>query len=100
MKIYFFWPFKNQNKPESGSTESYEFYTALEKMSHLNCHYYWHEDDKYTLTSKGYIWTYPGNKLINKEKSICVMPENNQKDIYNCAGICSDNIFFYRETYR
>ena len=35
MKIYFFWPFKNQNKPESGSTESYEFYTAFEKMEDI-----------------------------------------------------------------
>tara|TARA_B100000035_G_scaffold245676_1_gene214309 strand:+ start:9772 stop:10704 length:933 start_codon:yes stop_codon:yes gene_type:complete len=31
MKIYFFWPFKNQNKPKSSSTESYEFYNALDK---------------------------------------------------------------------
>lgn len=35
MKIYFFWPFKNQNKPASGSTESYEFYNALEKMEDI-----------------------------------------------------------------
>ena len=31
MKIYFFWPFKNQNKPTSKSTESYEFYNAFQK---------------------------------------------------------------------
>ena len=35
MKIYFFWPFKNQNKPASGSTESYEFYNALEKLEDI-----------------------------------------------------------------
>ena len=57
--------------------------------------YFWHENDKYTLTSKGYIWTYPGETL--GENSICVMPEintfitnlsilKNQK----FAGICTD----------
>ena len=24
--------------------------------------YFWHQNDKFTLTSKGYIWTFPGNK--------------------------------------
>ena len=35
MKIYFFWPFKNENKPTSRSTESYEFYNALQKMENI-----------------------------------------------------------------
>ncbi len=24
--------------------------------------FFWHENDKYTLTSKNFIWTYPGEK--------------------------------------
>jgi len=57
--------------------------------------YFWHQEDDYTLTSKGYIWTYPGKTYTSK--SIIVMPEtvinkNNLKDMkgYNCFGICSD----------
>ena len=57
--------------------------------------YFWHNTDDYTLTSKGYIWAYPGKPLSNK--SIMVMPEWNY-DICNniefdCHGVCSDYIF-------
>ena len=55
---------------------------------------FWHENDQHTLTSKGYIWTYPGKKLLSK--SICVLPEKaNYKEI-NCLGICSDFIERYK----
>ena len=36
---------------------------ALIEMKKIGSHYFWHENDQFTLTSKGYIWTYPGNKL-------------------------------------
>ena len=35
IKIYFFWPFKNQTRPSNGSTESYEFYNTLEKIDNV-----------------------------------------------------------------
>lgn len=57
--------------------------------------YFWHQNDNYTLTSKEYIWTFPGYPYTNK--SIIVMPENyiteeKFSDIiaYNCYGICTD----------
>ena len=57
--------------------------------------YFWHEKDKYTLTSKGFIWCYPQSYLT--PNCICVMPEwsidiNNLEKIrnYNVAGICTD----------
>ena len=61
--------------------------------------FFWHQEDDYTLTSLGYIWTYPSKKLT--PYSICVMPEISNvpytKDELNlCAGVCSDNIEFYR----
>lgn len=63
----------------------------------IKFNYFWHQNDDYTLTSFGYIWTYPGKKYSNK--SIIVMPEwnieiNNLPIIkdYNCFGICSDYI--------
>jgi hypothetical protein len=59
--------------------------------------YFWHQEDYYTLTSKNYIWTYPGNSLV--KKSIIVMPEwnislENFLDIkkYDCYGVCSDYV--------
>ena len=67
---------------------------ALYKMK-LNplIHCFYHISDKVTLTSKGYLWTYPNNKLT--DKSICVLPEIQKIKIDNCAGICSDIIKEY-----
>ena len=40
---------------------------AMEAFYKTKCHYFWHETDSLTLTSKGYYWTYPGKKLFNKK---------------------------------
>lgn len=67
---------------------------ALYEMSKINCHYFWHQEDDYTITSKGIFWVYPGKPLI--KNSICVLPElSNYKD-FNCLGICSDFINNYK----
>ncbi len=70
-------------------------FNSLYEMSKINCHYFWHEEDKYTITSKGYIWAYPGEKI--NEKTICVLPERIDKKIDICAGICSDFIENYKK---
>ena len=64
-------------------------------MSKINCHYFWHQEDDYTITSKGIIWTYPGKLLL--KNSICVLPELFNKQILNCLGICSDYIQNYKK---
>ncbi len=55
--------------------------------------YFWHEEDTITLTSKNYIWAYPGKQPI--KNSIAVMPELFNDDITKCLGICSDYISNY-----
>jgi hypothetical protein len=60
--------------------------------------YFWHQEDKVTLTSLGFIWAYPGFQPIRN--SIAVMPEiNEEHDILSCVGICSDRIELYRKEY-
>jgi hypothetical protein len=56
--------------------------------------YFWHQEDTLTLTSKGYIWAYPGKQPI--KVSIAVMPEIYNDDISQCLGICSDYIQNYK----
>jgi hypothetical protein len=58
--------------------------------------YFWHQNDDYTLTSQGYIWTYPGKPL--SEHSICVMPENGSLEDYDFSGcgVCSDFIEYLK----
>ena len=59
--------------------------------------YFWHQEDDFTLTSKKYIWNYPGKTYTSN--SVIVMPEWNTpmesfSDLkaYNCHGICSDYV--------
>ena len=52
---------------------------------------FFHSTDDVTLTSDGYIWTYPGKKIT--KKSICVLPEKSYHNTIDlAAGICSDYV--------
>jgi len=68
---------------------------ALELFNALRSyHYFWHEEDTLTLTSKGVVWAYPGKQPI--KGSIAVMPEINNDLVFECIGICSDYIKRYK----
>lgn len=67
---------------------------ALVKLLELNIHCFWHENDTVTLTSRGYIWAYPGKQPI--KNSIAVLPEINNDNISISSGICSDYILNYK----
>lgn len=66
---------------------------ALKEIKSVKCHYFWHQEDDYTLTSKGYIWVYPGKSLI--KNSIAVLPEKFNQDTSICKGVCTDFIKNY-----
>ena len=69
---------------------------ALVRMNLLGNHYFWHQRDDASLTSRGYIWTYPGKKLTSM--SIAVMPEEvGLEKVPDCAGICSDYIMEWKK---
>lgn len=70
-----------------------EILEFLNKLN-SNINYFWHETDTVTLTSKNYIWAYPGKQPI--KNSIAVMPELNQENTTECVGICSDFINNYK----
>jgi hypothetical protein len=67
---------------------------ALEFLSKTDFHYFVHDLDLATITSKGYIWVFPGNQPI--KKSIAVLPELYDDPISQCSGICSDFISSYK----
>jgi len=61
---------------------------------------FYHTDEDYVLTSRGYIWTYPGKKL--NSECICVLPETVNyefEEILLSNGICSDYIASYRNMF-
>jgi len=71
--------------------EAIEFFNTL--LGTYN--YFWHQEDTVTLTSKNFIWAYPGKQPI--KESIAVMPEIYKENITQCIGICSDYISNYKQ---
>lgn len=66
---------------------------ALTLMLNNNIRCFWHENDRYTITSNGYIWAYPDKKVNSKSIAVCKNKQQTKKnyklDIY---GICSDYV--------
>ncbi len=59
--------------------------------------YFWHEKDKFTITSFGDVWAYPSSIIY--KNAINVMPELNnltKQDLKGVKGICSDYISNYK----
>lgn len=62
---------------------------ALEILGEVKClNIFWHENDDFTLTSKNFIWTYPGKQVCNK--SVLVVDDARNYSGTPCFGLCSD----------
>ena len=69
--------------------------SALDGMLvHTNIHCFYHADDPYTLTSGGYIVSYPGYEVTNR--TICMKPELARPNL-NCYAICSDYVELFKK---
>ena len=66
---------------------------TLNVLTKIDCHYFWHQEDDYTMTSKGFIWVYPGKPPI--ANSISVLPEDFKINTSKCFGICTDYLSRY-----
>ena len=67
---------------------------ALVALLSTDLHYFWHDVDHYTLTSKNFIWTFPQMKTTRR--SIIVCQDEHQTNTYKnmpIAGICTDYAF-------
>lgn len=69
--------------------------SALEELNGSDLNFFFHQDDLATITSKGFIWVYPGKQPINN--SIAVLPELYDDEISQCYGVCSDYILKYKK---
>lgn len=73
-------------------------YEALYKMlENKKIHCFWHQEDDHTITSNGFIWSYPS--IEKNYNSICVLPETNKlikEQTQNYIGVCSDFILNYK----
>lgn len=68
---------------------------SMSRFTDINCFY--HISDDYVLTSKGWIWTYPGKPVVSG--CIAVKPEKFLNwDVSKAFGICTDYPFKYKES--
>ena len=68
---------------------------ALEALMETDLHYFFHSEDMATITSKGFVWVYPGKQPI--KNSIAVLPELHDDEISQCYGVCSDYILKFKK---
>lgn len=64
---------------------------ALYYLKNLNITTFFHNIDDYTLTSNGYIWTYPGKPVTRNSIIVDTSKDWFQKN-YDCYGVCVDYI--------
>jgi len=81
------WLLSNSNKLWIHCKDLSSF-SILSSFKNLNV--FWHEEDTYTLTSKGYIWAYP--RVDINEKTIVVNLDKKIDSRYTRYpfGICTD----------
>jgi len=51
---------------------------------------FWHQEDRYTLTTRGYIWTYPNQPTTTLSILVHLGKWNEIINHQQLAGICSD----------
>ena len=74
-------------------------YEALEYLLRTGAHCFYHQEDDYTITSKGIIWAYP-NKEAGKG-CVSVMPERFKTRVSPAVhGICTDYVLEYEKKYK
>lgn len=62
--------------------------SAVESLRFMHgINWFWHENDKMTITSKGYIWCYPGTYI---DGGISVVSSREFQTDHDILGICTD----------
>jgi hypothetical protein len=80
-----------QNKKFWCHAKNLDAFNLMLKNKKINC--FWHQNDDFTLTSKGYIWTYPNKDT--KDNSVIVMTSRKNKIPKKCFGVCTDFPLLY-----
>ena len=86
------WLNERKNKLWVHCKDKYSIEYLNSKSSEI--HFFFHEDDDLTITSKGFLWVFPGMQPV--QNSIAVMPELYNDNIKQCIGVCSDFINNYK----
>ncbi len=68
---------------------------ALEKLSPpkntaSDLNFFWHQTDDHTLTSRGFIWTFPNKPVCSKSVIVNLDKDFGSHSLQECYAICSD----------
>lgn len=63
---------------------------ALYLLTNTQLHYFWHQNDDFTLTSKNYIWTYPNKEYTNRSVLVTFNQNIDEYRNLDLFGICTD----------
>jgi hypothetical protein len=66
---------------------------CLSNMLGSDFNYFWHESDKFTMTSKNIVWSYVD--LIVSGTVINVRTKNKKINLTDFVGICTDHPLYY-----
>jgi glycerophosphoryl diester phosphodiesterase len=80
-----------QNKKFWCHAKNLDAFNLMLENKKINC--FWHQNDDFTLTSRGYIWTYPDKET--KDNSVIVLINQRSKIPKKCFGICTDFPLIY-----
>jgi len=69
---------------------------ALTAMLTAGIHCFWHENDERTLTSQGFIWTYPHKKLVDRSVVVILDKELNHEYVSRAVAVCGDYVQSWR----
>jgi len=64
---------------------------AFDYLLNKDLNIFWHQEDDYTLTSKGYIWAYPG-KLGTSNSVVVSFDKQLNPEYLSYYGVCSDYV--------
>lgn len=71
---------------------------AMEQLKEDGLHYFWHQMDQYTLTSKGIPWCYPNN--YNKYGvTVALGKDDININEFRGIGLCTDYCLIYKNKY-
>jgi hypothetical protein len=64
--------------------------------NNLGLNFFWHQNDDFTLTSKGFIWTFPGKPTVQKSVLVNLGKPSSELISLDISGLCSDYISFFK----
>jgi hypothetical protein len=65
-------------------------------INHRDFNFFWHQTDDFTLTSKGFIWTFPNKPTVQKSILVHLGKPHQDLNIAGISGVCSDFIYFFK----